>query len=247
MSDEALVEIITCKRCGQQKPPSKSNRHLCDECVKVEDNRVAYYRQHNYNWMDVAKEAGIEIWERQPGETDREWQVWLAYRDAYPATKPSYRLVAEQLGTTINVVKKVGQRWGFAARLQAWAKYCDELTLKARQEQIVAMNEKHISMAEKINQKLQTAIDNIDPYSLKPAEIQGLFKLSTEIERKARLDEADVYKPTVVDDTNPDLKQSPTKTEDLSEVIGILAKAGLLTGQLGVRKTTTTEVVVKNE
>lgn len=242
-----IVPLITCRRCGQEKAPHNSNPHLCEDCVKAEDSRVAHLRQHNYNWMDVAKEAGLELWERQPGETDREWQVWLMYRDAYPGIKPSYKLVAEQLKTTINVVKKVGQRWNFPARLQVWAKYCDELTLKARQEQIIKMNEKHISMAEKINDKLKTAIDNIDPYALSAKDIQGLFKLATEIERKARLDEPDVWKPAVVDDTNPELKKSPTKTEDLGEVIEILSKAGLLTGQLGIRQTTTTEVVVKDE
>lgn len=243
-----MVPTIKCKRCGQNKPANKTNRHLCDDCVKAENNRISHYRQHNYNWMDIAKEAELELWERQPAETDREWQIWLAYRDAYPGVKPSYRMVAEQLGTTINVVKKAGQRWSFPARLQAWAKHVDELTMKQRRSEIINMNKKHIQMAEDLNSKLQTAIANIDPYSLKPQEIQGLFRLSAEIERKARIDNPEEYKPKLADD-NPELKKSPTETKDIKEVLSILDQAGVFGNNknLGVRQTTTTEVVVKED
>ena len=239
------VPVIMCKRCGQEGEPHKTNAHLCETCVKAENNRISYYRAHNYNWLDVAKEAELEIWERQPGETDREYQVWLAYRDAYPGIKPSYRIVAEQLGTTLNVVKKVGQRWSFPARLQAWAKYCDSLTMAQRQKEIVDMNARHIRMANTISEKLEIAIDNINPMALKPKEIQGLFKMSVEIERKARLDDPDLLKPVIVDDQ---VKAKPTKTEDLAEVVDILTKAGLLSGVRQITETKQiTEVVVHGE
>lgn len=242
-----MVPVIVCRRCGVTGQPHKDNAHLCDACVKAEDSRVSYYRQHNYNWMDVAKEAELEIWERQPDETDREWQVWLAYRDAYPGIKPSYRGVAEQLSTTVNVVKKVAQRWSFPARLQAWAKKCDELTLQQRQQEILNMNKRHIDMANAINEKLEIAIQKINPAVLEPKDITGLAKLATDLERKARVDMSNQYKPSVVEDSNPDLKKSSTKTEDLGEVLEILQKAGLLTPgtQVGIR--TTTEVVVKED
>ena len=227
-----------CKRCGRDDVEMKG--HICVECEKAENSRVSHYRQHNYNWMEVAKEAGIELWERQPEETDREWQIWLTYRDAYPGKKPSYRDVAEQLGTTINVVKKAGQRWSFPTRLQAWAKYCDELTMQQRQQEIVEMNKTHIDMANKINEKLQKAIDNIRPEEMDPKEIQGLFKLANEVERKARLETPDVYKPSVGDE-NPELKKPTVDGGSLKEVLNILQK----TGALGVRQTT--EVIHKNE
>lgn len=242
-----MVPEIVCRRCGVTGSPHKDNPHLCDACVKAEDSRVSYYRQHNYNWMDVAKEAELELWERQPDETDREWQVWLAYRDAYPGIKPSYRGVAEQLGTTVNVVRKVGQRWSFSARLQAWAKKCDELTMQQRQQEILDMNKRHIDMAKTINEKLEIAIQKINPAVLEPKDITGLAKLATDLERKARIDMSNQYRPSVVEDTNPDLKKATTKTEDLGEVLDILQKAGLLTpgAQVGIR--TTTEVVVKED
>ena len=235
--------MIKCRRCGQEKTPHKTNRHLCEDCVKAENNRVSYYRYHNFNWIDVAREAELELWERQPAETDREWQIWLAYRDMYPSTRPSYRQVAEQLGTTVAVVKKIGARWDFSVRLQAWAKYVDNLTLQQRQQEILDMNKRHIEMATALNEKLATAINAIDPYELEPKDIKGLLQLSAELERKARLHNSDVIRPELADE-NPNLKESPTKTEDLKEVLDILVKANVFKA-IGVKKTTTTEVVVK--
>lgn len=242
-----LVATITCKRCLQQKPPHHTNPHLCDECVKAEDNRVAYYRQHNFNWMEVAKEADLQLWERQPTETDHEYHVWLAYRDAYPGKRPSYRQVAEDLVTSVAAVRKIGARWNFPARLQAWAKYCDELTLTQRRQEILDMNKKHVDMASTLADKLKTAIDNIDPYVLSPREINSLMKTASELERKARLDTASVETGVqLVDDTNPELKKTAVKQENISEVVEILAKAGVL-NNIGVRQTVTTEVVVKDD
>ena len=235
--------LIKCRRCGQEKTPHKTNRHLCEDCVKAENNRISYYRYHNFNWIDVAKEAELELWERQPAETDREWQIWLAYRDMYPSKRPSYREVAEQLGTTIAVVKKVAARWDFPVRLQAWAKYVDNLILKQRQQEILDMNKKHIEMAQALNEKLATAINAIDPYELTPRDIKGLLQLSTELERKARLNNPDVIRPELTDDS-PDLKESPTKVEDLKEVLDILVKANVFK-TIGVKQTT--EIVVKED
>ena len=235
--------LIKCRRCGQEKTPHKTNRHLCEDCVKAENNRISYYRYHNFNWIDVAKEAELELWERQPAETDREWQIWLAYRDMYPSKRPSYREVAEQLGTTVAVVKKVAARWDFPVRLQAWAKYVDNLILKQRQQEILDMNKKHIEMAQALNEKLAIAINAIDPYELAPKDIKGLLQLSTELERKARLNNPDMIRPELTDD-NPDLKESPTKVEDLSEVLDILVKANVFK-TIGVKQTT--EIVVKED
>lgn len=244
-------ELINCPRCGQLKEPHKTDRHLCVDCVKAENNRVSHTRRHNNDFLEVAEQAGLEIWERQPAETDREYQIWLAYRDAYPSVRPSYRLVATQLDTTYNVVKKVALRWKFSMRLQAWAKYVDELTLSQRTTEIKEMNATHVSLAQRINDKLSRAIEAIDPLTLEPRDIKGLLQLSSELERKARLDKAgQVEYVPVSDDDNPELKKVDTKLGDMQEIVDILGKAGVINpGAIGIKKTvtTTTEVVAKEE
>ena len=245
--------IITCPKCGQEKEAHHSDTHLCVDCVNAENNRLTYYRQHQGDWVAEAKEQGILPWLQQPGETQWEYTVWTAYRDSYPGKKPTYQAVAQQLGTTYNVVRGIAQRWTFPARMQLWMTECDRITMLQRKEEILGMNKAHIDMATKLREKLNTAIDAIEPLALKPAEIAALAKLSADMERKARLDteaQEEMRQGLLVDNSNPELKKAQTKQGDLAEVVQILLKAGALKSvtAIGVKETTTTtrEVVAKD-
>lgn len=252
MDQQTLVELVKCPRCGQNKPRDSRSPHLCVDCAKAENNRVTYYRMHQDNWVEVAKDAGLDLWERQPGETQWEWTVWQAYRDSYPGKRANYADVAKQLNTTYNVVRKIAQRWSFPVRMQEWIAECDKITVAQRRQEVLDMNKEHINMAAKLRAKISKAIDDIDPYALAPKDINSLAKLATELERKARLDtmnQEELLRSESVDTENPELKKSPTQQGDLSEVVSILLKSGALgdVAQIGVRETKTTEVVVKDK
>ena len=251
-----VVNMIHCPRCGQYKPAHHIDQHLCVDCAKAENNRITYYRQHQAGWINNAKENGLDLWVQQPGETQWEFTVWTAYRDSYPGKKPTYSDVAKQLCTTYNVVRKIAQRWSFPVRMQAWMKYCDDITLLQRRQEILDMNKDHVDMAARLRAKLSSAIDMIDPMSLKPGEIASLARLAGDMERKARVDtiaQEEIRRDLMTDTENPELKKAPTKQSDLSEVVGILLKAGALGDitQIGVKqtetKTTTTQVVVQDD
>lgn len=249
MNNEIVV-TIRCPKCGQLKEQAKKSPHMCVDCEKAENSRITYYRQHQDNWIDTAKEAGLDLWLQQPGETQWEFSIWQAYRDSYPGKRATLSEVARQMNTTYNVVKKIAQRWSFPVRMQAWMQECDRVTLAQRRQEILDMNKDHVDMAARLRGKLSDAINNIDPLALKPGEIASLAKLASEMERKARVDtiaQEEMLRDMSVDNENPELKKSPTKQADLSEVLGILMKAGALgdAAAIGVRQTT--EVVVKNE
>lgn len=238
---------MKCKACGLEKV-AVDKSGLCKDCVKTNKAREKSLAKQNYNWIEVAKENEINLWDRQPGETDREYAAWMLYRDMYPAAKPTYSAVAQTLGVERGAITTIGTKWSFQARIQAWAKNVDELLMKNRQKDIVDMNKRHIDLAAKINEKLETAVDNIDPYNMKPGELATLMKMSTEMERKARTDAVEVAAPNVSDDVNPNLKKSVTKTEDIAEIAKILMSTGIINpSTLGIKQTTTTEVVVKEE
>ena len=248
---EELVEIITCKQCGQQKPASTRTTGWCVNCEKAYNNRYSFMRKQNSDWMEIAKDNGIELYERQPGETQLEWTIWQAYRDSYPGAKPSYKDVATKVGSTYDFVKKTAARWSFNTRMQAWITECDRMTLVQRRQEVLDMNADHIAMATKLRQKMSVAIDNIDPFSLKPGEIGSLMKTMADLERKAHTDSMAIEamrSDGFVDADNPELKKSPTKQGDLNEVLSILLRAGAL-GDIGVRTTETkvTEVVVRGD
>lgn len=248
-----LVATITCPRCGQDKPADSRNPHICEDCAKAENSRVSYLRQHQEDWIEAAKEAGVDTWLQQPGETQWEYTVWQAYRDAYPGKKPTYGDVARQLNTTVGAVHKIAQRWTFPARLQLWIAECDRLTIAQRHQEILSMNAEHIDMASRLRSKMSLAIDCVDPTTLKPSELATLLKVATELERKARLDvmeTEDLRRGSMsIESENPNLKKSPTKQGDLGEVVKILLNAGALGSvtQIGVRETTTREFVARDD
>ena len=204
--------------------------------------------------MEIAKDNGIELYERQPGETQLEWTIWQAYRDSYPGAKPTYKGVAEKAGSTYDFVRQTAARWSFNTRMQAWIADCDRVTMAQRRQEVLDMNADHIAMAAKLRAKIDAAIDGIRPEELKPGEINSLMKTMTELERKARVDTLQLESSRgegFVDADNPELRKSPTKQSDLSEVIGILLNAGALGDitQIGVRQTETkvTEIVAKGD
>lgn len=249
-----LVEIITCKQCGQQKPASTRTPNWCVDCEKAYNNRYSYMRNHQGDWTEIAKSSGLELYERQPGETQLEWSIWQAYRDSYPGAKPSYRKVAEKVGTTYDYVKKTAARWTFQVRMQAWIAECDRVTLTQRRQEVLDMNKEHIDMAAALRAKLKEAIDELRPSELKPSDLNSLLKTVTELEKKARIDTMEresIVSEGFVDNSNPELKKSPTKQNDLSEVVNILLSAGALgdAAQFGIRQTETktTEIVVKED
>lgn len=250
---EELVEIITCRQCGQQKPASTRTPGWCVDCERAYNARYSYLRQKNSDWMEVAKDSGLELWERQPGETQLEWSIWQAYRDSYPGAKPSYKKVASVVDTTYDFVAKTAARWSFQIRMQAWVTECDRMTVAQRRREVLDMNREHIDMATRMRAKLSQAIDAIDPLTLKPSEINGLMKTVTDLEKRAHLDTMSLeaqQSEGFVDADNPEIKKSPTKQGDLSEVVSILLSAGALGDitQIGVRqvKTETTEVIMRD-
>jgi len=252
-----LVEspiMVHCARCDQTKQRSNADQHLCADCAAAENARYNYYRQHQGDWIAEAKEQGIDPWLVQPGETQWEYSIWCAYRDSYPGKKPNYADVAQQLKTTYRVVKGVAQRWSFTSRMQLWVNECDRFTMLQRKDEILAMNKSHLTMAAKLRAKLDSAIDAMRPEEMKASEIASLAKVMVEMERKAQTDSEtqEVIRQTlIVDNNNPELKKNQTKQGDLEEVIGILAKAGVLGNitSLGVKETTTTtrEVVARDD
>ena len=246
---DEIVEMIQCPKCGQMKPRSGRSPHMCVDCEKAENSRVTYYRMHQEDWMQVAKEAGLSLWERQPGETQWEFTVWQAYRDSYPGKRATYMDIARQLNTTYGVVNKIAQRWNFTVRMQHWITECDKITVAQRRQEILDMNKEHIDMAARLRSKLSKAIDQLEPSIIKPSEISSLAKLATDLERKARLDiveQEELRRGETTEVENPELKKSPTKQNDLSEVVTILLKAGALGDitTIGVKEIKTTQVVV---
>lgn len=238
---------MKCLKCHQEKEDVVTD--VCGDCKRAEQARNTLIRS-NKHWMEHAEELGLELWERQPGETDNEYTAWTHYRNAYPARKPTLRDVAEVMGMSLGTVQKMSTRWNFASRIQAWIKHVDEHVMSERRQEILDMNKQHMDMAAVLNSKIATAINNLEPEMMTAKDINALMKTATELERKARVDQLTLVaqgNPAArMSDENPNLKQAEVKTSDIGEIIKILSGAGAL-DNVGIRQTVTTEVVKKGD
>lgn len=195
------------------------------------------------DWKEIAKAAGITLWERQPVETDKEWKIWRYYMDSYPCVeKPTFKQCSIDLGIEVKEIVEIYKMWGYDTRLQAWAKHIDTINLDKRKQALVEMNEKHIRMAEELNEKMEIAIKLVDPQTLKPSDLKSLMSMATELERKARIDVVEVEASRPKDSTMQVTEKAEVKKEELVEVLEILLKAGVL--KAGIRKT---EVVYESD
>lgn len=240
------VDPWTCKKCGTHLGRSEENPDFCCNCWKTEANNTKLAKSMNSSWMEDSDQLGLAYFERQPEETDIEWQIWVAYRDHYPMKLPTWSELAKETGYTVATVTQAAQRWSFKVRMQSWARYTDDAGAEERIKAIKEMNARQVGMAKTLQEKLKTAIDSLEPSLLRPGEIVQLFKVATELERRVVTATPERVEGTVAD-TSKKQKQL-TKPEDMNEIVAILAKTGMLPGQgMAIEQTTTTRIVAKGE
>lgn len=215
----------------------------------------------NKNWVAVAEEVGIPLWEQQPNETVDEFDMWTTYRDLWPTVRPTITKVAQALSVSPNKVMKASRKWTWAARLQAWIREVNaERTAELRQARR-KMVEDQIAIGEKLRSKMLKAVENLDEYDVTPSELVQLLKVTQSFEDTAResldavehetaadVDSVDLFVPEGQDEQQGNSRG--ISAEDAAEVVKILQTAGVLSipgTKVGVRQTTTTEVVAENE
>lgn len=237
-------ELWHCEKCGRTTEKSIRDARYCADCYELEVKNSAVAKRINGDWMEQSKALGLELFERQPEETDLEWFIWCKYRECYPARLPTWSELSKMTGSTVATITKAASKWSYKVRLVSWAQYTDATIQERRIAAIKEMNKTQLNMAMTMQDKLRDAIDMLQPEVLRPNEIVNLFKVATELERKI---------VTHVDDKvqadSAELKSkqvAETKPTDLAEVISILSKTGMLDGKtIGVEQTT--RVIAKGD
>lgn len=248
--------MIKCIICQMEKDDSELDQELlcvCRDCVDTTRRGAALVQVSNDDWIKIAESNDLRLYERQPMETDTEWKLWQAYSGMYPEQKPVLRVAAASIGISASYASVLKNRWDYNVRIQEYKRHIDELTTIERANAVKDMNAKHISMAAKLQGKLDQAIDMIDPGMLKPAELNSLLKTMAELEQKAHLNNDSVQADTkiIIGTKGKDEKDVTTSRDDISEILSILdgSVGGLagLRGPIGVEKTTTTTTRVMSQ
>jgi hypothetical protein len=196
------------------------------------------------DWQSLSRSLGLELYERQPEETDNEWRAWMMYREYYPGKLPTMSELSKKTGYTVATLVKYSQKWNWKVRMLHWSRATDATIQSDRVAAIKDMNRKQLQISQTMMDKLVEAMDYLDPATMKPSEITNMMKFATGLQK-----DIISYTPEQIDQPGMDMhavKQSQvTKKEDLGSVAEILASVGLLDGkQIGIR---TTEVVIQKE
>ena len=240
-----VVDSWACAKCGSVDVGEKSSADptLCNACYTDQAQNTALAKKTNADWMEQSVACGLALYERQPEETPMEWFIWDSYRKHYPMKMPNWTELAAECGCAVGTVVNASNRWSYKVRIQHWARSMDDTLQEQRIKDVTEMNERQVSIAKTLQDKLKSAVENLDPILLRPGEIATLLKASTELERRIQLSAPEKVQGTMLDAGTK--QQQLTEAKDISEVVDILSKAGMLTGGMSVGIRTTTEIVTK--
>lgn len=198
------------------------------------------------DWVDLATDLGLAIYERQPEESNLEWQIWTTYRAHYPGRMPTWTELAKECNCSTATVTKAANKWRFRMRLVSWSNYTDAGMAQERIEAIQEMNRQQLEQARMLRAKVTEALDYLDPATLKPNELATLMKLANEQERRIveAVPEKVEGQAAITSDAAAESRR--TDAANVNEILSIMAAAGALGKNiLGVEKqTVTTERVV---
>lgn len=245
----ALKHSFTCEKCGKEQQlgtylsePAYPGAKVCRACNEKNAQNSALAARINANWMETSKEIGREVFERQSDETDTEWHIWETYRSYYPMRLPTWAELATKSGSAVATVIKTAQKWSFKVRILEWARYTDADIQEKRIAHIREMNEKQLSLADRIMTKVTEAVESLQPALMKPSEITAMAKMVTDLQRTVNT----YVEPTVKQNTveSASKQQQLTKVEDISEITEILSRVGLMGQNKTVAVEQTTRVLV---
>lgn len=216
--------------------------------VQVQETSIVEHKPKtvaSQDWQSLSRALGLELYERQPEESDNEWYAWITYRDYYPSKLPTMSELAKKTSSTVATLMRYSQKWNWKVRMIHWARAIDAENMSIRRDAIKEMNKKQLAIANTMMDKLTEAMDYLDPTIMKPSEITNMLKVASGMQKEINTYIEDKIEQPALDAGT--IKQSQvTKKENVSEIAQILASVGLLDGKmLGIKQTT--EVVLKEE
>lgn len=129
-------------------------------------------------------------WDRQPGETSKAYDAFVAYRDM--GGDRSYAKVARQLGKSTTLLDRWGRQNDWPSRTAAWDSMPGRAVQEAYEDMAKSIAEQHRRVATKLMAKLEANVD------LLPEGSDPSMRFSTALgaARQSHQFAADLSKPT---------------------------------------------------
>jgi hypothetical protein len=100
-------------------------------------------------------------WERQPGETARQFAVFREYRDMHPLDR-SLAEVGQKLGISTSYAERLSARFAWVDRVAAFDAEQDRLAQTTRVRRIQEMNDRHAEISTAALGKVAAGLQALD-------------------------------------------------------------------------------------
>lgn len=135
-----------------------------------------------------------ELWERQPGETEKPWEAFCVYRDLKnindPRSKRSIRQVSEILRKSEGLIERWSSANNWVERVAAWdaeqERIKREIAQKEMQEEIRRMLKRQAEAGKFAQVKAIKALNKLPDEEVKPSDAARLLDVGSKLERIAR-------------------------------------------------------------
>jgi hypothetical protein len=141
-----------------------------------------------------------QVWDRQPRETSRAYELFCAYRDL--GTERSLRKLKQGTNGAPNVnrLKRLSARWKWVERCQAYDDYLEQQDRLQQEKERREMRKRHAkiavlgqNIAVKGLEKLLARVQE-DEKAVAPADLTRLFDTSVKVERLSRGEPTEIEK-----------------------------------------------------
>jgi len=132
----------------------------------------------------------VELWERQPGETTKQFEAFQLYRDM--GYERALRAVAKSLNKSLTLIARWSGANNWVERVAAWDKEQDRLNLIQQQKDIAKMRKKHAELGFAMVGKAIIALNQLDVKNMSASDIARFAVEGTKIERLSRGDVSEV-------------------------------------------------------
>lgn len=132
----------------------------------------------------------LKPWERQPGETPKQWEAFVLYRDM--GSERSIQKVADALGKTKPNLGLWSRNNHWVDRSNAWDAEVDRLNRLQQVKDIKKMREKHTAIASAMLVKAAQALNQIPVDDIKASDVSKMVAVASELERISRGDVGEV-------------------------------------------------------
>ena len=173
--------------------------------------------------------AKVQPWERQPGETEKQFEAFAIYRDL--GSERSVNEVCKRLSKSRTLISKWSSQNQWVSRATAYDNDLQRQAHRKARKQAADTKKRHVQIAMSLEKKALEALNLLKPEEMTARDIKETLRLAIEIERKILIDDFDIQDQAEIPG-QPDEQTAESATinvaglsnEELNQLENILEK-----------------------